>query len=112
MKKYAFPALLTQDEGNSAYIKVSFPDLAGAAAYGTNKQEAISAAEELLLEAIGREKYANVVASSFEKITKKYTQNDVVLIQVEVLSNEEIITKNATKILKKYKKAFEELKDD
>ena len=112
MKKYAFPAVLKQDEENSAYIKVTFPDLKGAVAYGTSKQDAISAAEELLVKAMEKQEYANIAPSSVEDIAKEYAQNEVVLVMVEILSNEEIIEKSATKILKKYKRAFEELKDD
>lgn len=112
MKKYAFPAVLKVDEKNAAYINVTFPDIPKAVAYGIDRQDAIKAAEELLLKAMEQEKYANIIASSMEEVIEKNAPNEVVLISVEILTDEEIITKSATKILKKYKRAFEELKDD
>ena len=112
MKKYAFPAVLKQDEENSAYIKVTFPDLKGATAYGCGRQDAIAAAEELLAKAMEREDYSSITPSKAEDVANEYAPNEVVLVMVEILSDEEIIEKSATKILKKYKRAFEELKDD
>lgn len=112
MKKYSFPAVLKQDEENPAYINVTFPDLPKAVAYGSDRLDAINAAEELLLKAMEMEKYANATASDYDKVCSQYAPNEVVLISVEILTDEEIITSSATKILNKYKKAFEELQDD
>ena len=112
MKKYAFPAVLKIDEENAAYINVTFPDIPKAVAYGSDRQDAIKAAEELLLKAMEQQRYASILPSSLEEVIEKYAPNEVVLISVEILTDEEIITKSATKILNKYQRAFKELKDD